>query len=164
MTRQARPSALRFAAVLFLKQSWSLAVPAFFVGVAVCLGLIFEAWGTLPVALGVFVHMSAGMLGSYVVHESGHFVALGFCGGVTAVSVESRLARISLRPEGELTPREAIGVAVAGPFGCLNVGAVLMALTPEFGLGWWYLAHVVFLAPCFGDGRALLAALRRLKA
>jgi hypothetical protein len=153
---------LRFGAALALRYSWILAVPALFVAVAVWLGLAFGTWGTLRLALGVMLHASVGMLGSYVIHECGHFAALGLCRGITAVSVETGVLRLSLRPHGEITPPQALAVALAGPLACLAAGSVLSAAVPQLGVAWWYIAHLVLLTPCCGDGRAVVCALRSM--
>jgi uncharacterized membrane protein YjjP (DUF1212 family) len=155
---------LRFGTALALRHSWILAAPALFVVTALWLGLIYGAWGTFPLALVMLLHASVGMLGSYVVHECGHFAALRRCRGIRAVSVEAHMFRLSLRPHGEITARQAFGVALAGPLACLVPGAMLWAAVPHLGLAWWYVAHLVLLAPCFGDGKAVVLAIRRLRA
>lgn len=153
---------LRFGANLFLRYSWVLAAPAAFAGTAVWLGVSYGVWGTVPLAWGIFVHASIGLLGSYIVHECGHFVALGLCRGVIAVRVEATLLRTSLKPEGEITAWESLVVALAGPLGCLILGAAAWSAIPQSGLAWWYVSHFALLAPCFGDGRAAIAAVRRI--
>jgi hypothetical protein len=154
---------LRFGAALALRYGWALAAPGAFVCVAMWLGLAYGAWGTLELALHVMLHASAGLLGSYVVHECGHFAALRLCRGITAVSVETRALRLSLKPHGEITPPEALAVALAGPLACFATGAVLWVAAPHLGVAWWYLAHLVLLAPCCGDGRAAVIARRRCR-
>src|SRR5579859_3587275 len=153
---------LRFAAVLFLRFGWALIVPTLFVALAAWLGLSYGSWTTLAIALGILLHTACGMLGSYVLHECAHLAALRLCPGVTAISTEIRFLRVSLRPVGELSAREALFVAVAGPLGCAVLGTALSIVLPQVGLGWWYLAHLIFLAPCFGDGRSAVVALGRM--
>lgn len=154
---------LRFGFALALRYGWVLAAPALFVGLAAWLGLAYGAWGTLQLALPVMLHASAGMLGSYVVHECGHFAALRRCRGITAVSVETRALRLSLKPRGAIAPAEALAVALAGPLACFVTGAVLWAAVPQLGVAWWYLAHLILLAPWCGDGQAAVTALRRIR-
>ncbi|WP_422933942.1 hypothetical protein [Sinomonas sp. P47F7] len=150
--------------MLFLRYSWVLAAPAAFGATAVCLGVFYGAWGVVPLAWGALLHASVGLLGSYVAHECGHFAALSLCRGVTTVKVEATLLRTSLKPEGEITARESLVLALAGPLGCLILGAAAWAAVPQSGVAWWYLAHLALLAPCFGDGRAVVAAVRRISA
>jgi hypothetical protein len=128
----------------------------------VWLGVVYHSWAALPLASSILLHAAFGLLGSYVVHECGHFVALGFCRDVSAISMKSSLLRLSLQPEGQLTALAALGVAVAGPLNAVVVGVGLCVLFPELGWGWWYLGHLVFLAPWFGDGRAAFVAAARL--
>ncbi len=144
---------LRFGVALFLRHIWVLTAPAAFLAVAVWLGVAYHSWSTVPLASLIMLHTAFGLLGSYVVHECGHFVGLGLCTHVSMVSVTSTPFRLSLNPAGQLTTRAALGVAVAGPLSAVLVGAGLWVLFPELGLGWWYLGHAAFLAPCFGDGR-----------
>ncbi|MDQ4501784.1 hypothetical protein [Sinomonas sp. ASV322] len=80
------------------------------------------------------------------------------------MSVEAIAFRVSLKPHGEITARQAIAVALAGPLACVVPGVVLWVAVPQLGLAWWYLAHIVLLLPCFGDGQAVVAAVRRLRA
>jgi hypothetical protein len=106
---------------------------------------------------GVFtMHLLAGLLGSFVVHETGHLLALGRCQSVSAVVVERRLLRISLQPRGELLVGEACAVAVSGPGASATVGGILVIFARDLGIHYWYLAHLLFLIPPFGDGIAIV--------
>lgn len=102
-----------------------------------------------------------GLVGSFTLHESAHVLALRRVRTVTRVAIERTAWRTSVIPEGTMTGREAAGVAAAGPLACVLAGLLLWLPDLDRALAWWYLAHLVFLAPCFGDGRALFGALRR---
>jgi hypothetical protein len=103
-----------------------------------------------------------GLVGSFVVHETAHLLALRRLRTVTEVRLERTLWRLSLRPIGPMTPGQVAGVALAGPGACVVVGIALALALPESSVRWWYLAHAVFLLPVFGDGRALLGAVLAL--
>lgn len=88
------------------------------------------------------------------VHEMGHLVALYVCRASSEISVVVSPLRVSLV---ELSPgnrRVQKLVAVAGP-----LSAALLSI-PAFMAGDCVLAaaygcHLLFLLPCFGDGRVL---------
>ncbi|WP_229052236.1 hypothetical protein [Aeromicrobium sp. Leaf350] len=100
-----------------------------------------------------------GLVGSFAVHESAHLLALRRVPTVTAVRLERTAWRLSLHPEGRMTRRHVVLVALAGPGACLGAGLTLAAAAPESSLRWWFAAHAVFLVPPFGDGRAVLRAI-----
>lgn len=95
-----------------------------------------------------------GLIGSFLLHELGHALVLLRIAGVTRVRLEVSLLRISLVPEGSLTRAESLLTALSGPVVTALVGAGLVA--SGSGLGWWYVMHLAFLLPPFGDGEALL--------
>ncbi|SDQ72467.1 hypothetical protein [Quadrisphaera sp. DSM 44207] len=112
------------------------------------------AWSFLQVAV-------VGLVGSFAVHESAHVLVLRRIGTVTHLAVERTTWRTSIECHGMLSPRQVVGVAVAGPSACLAVGVILWISGVGPSLVWWYLAHGVFLLPCFGDGRNLIRGLRQ---
>ncbi|MEG9224955.1 hypothetical protein [Aeromicrobium sp. Sec7.5] len=117
-----------------------------------------------PVPAQMFGRLTAvvilGLLGSFVVHELAHLLALRRIASVDQVWLERTGWRISLHPCGLMSPRQIAAVAVAGPGACVLVGLGLGVLLPGSTLRWWYLAHVLALVPPLGDGRALVTAAR----
>lgn len=112
------------------------------------------AWSLLkPAALG--------LVASFVLHEAAHVVLLRRIPTVTRVVVTRTAWRTSVIPEGPMTPRQTARVAVAGPASCVLVGVLLLTSGVDRALSWWYLAHALFLLPCFGDGRTLLHTARQ---
>lgn len=101
-----------------------------------------------------------GMVAAFALHESAHVVVLKRIRTVTHIAIERTALRTSVVPEGTLTARQAAAVALAGPCACVAVGAALWLSGLDRSLSWWYLAHIVFLLPFFGDGRALWHCLR----
>ena len=125
--------------------------------------LLAAAWGLQAPWLGgmaawLVVAAFGLLVAPFWCHEMGHLVALLLCRGVHSVDVQATAWRVSLQPCGELTRAQAALVALAGPGTSILVGAVLLLLGHHV-TGAVFLAHVVFLLPCFGDGRALRAAL-----
>ena len=117
-----------------------------------------------PVPAQMFRRLTAvtviGLVGSFVLHELAHLVALRRIASVDEVRLERTAWRFSLHPRGRMSPRQVAGVAVAGPAACLLVGLGLWALVPGSTLHWWYIAHLVALVPPLGDGRAVVTAFR----
>ncbi len=101
-----------------------------------------------------------GLMGSFVVHELAHLVAMRRMPSVREVWLERTPWRLSLHPRGQMTPRQVAGVAVAGPGACTLLGLALWTVVPGTALHWWYLGHLVALVPPLGDGRALVTAIR----
>ena len=102
-----------------------------------------------------------GLAGAFAVHEVAHVAVLRRCGGVSGVVMTATPWRFSLEPRGVITHRQVAAVAVAGPAAATGVGLVLWVGLPQAALHWWFIAHLVFLLPIFGDGRSLVLALRR---
>ncbi|MDO5634591.1 MAG: hypothetical protein Q4G34_06945 [Micrococcus sp.] len=110
----------------------------------------------------LLLHLVLGLLGSFVVHELGHVVALRWWApGVERIRLDASWTRVSITPVGVLTSGQAIASALAGPGLCVLVGTVIALASPLWGIQVWYLLHAVFVLPCFGDGRAILTVLRR---
>ncbi|MEV0262805.1 hypothetical protein AB0I49_15890 [Streptomyces sp. NPDC050617] len=112
------------------------------------------AWqlSTKPAALG--------LAASFALHESAHVAALRRIATVTHITLERTAWRTSLIPRGEMTARQTATVAAAGPLACAATGALLWFSGLDRPLSYWYAAHVVFLLPPFGDGRALWRSVR----
>ncbi len=138
-----------------------LVCAAMSVAAGVAVWLTTGSAGVLDVAGMLAVHAVAGLLGSFVVHEASHAIALGRCSHVHGIGVERRLLRISVLPRGELTLPEVRAVAVAGPGASALAGLLLAVTVPWLGLQYWYFAHLVFLLPPFGDGMALVRSVPR---
>ncbi|GAA2136014.1 hypothetical protein [Glycomyces algeriensis] len=105
-----------------------------------------------------------GLVASFALHESAHAAVLKTRPGITAITVEATAWRISLIPEGTLTRGENALVALAGPLACAAVGAGLWLTGIDRLLAWWYLLHLAFLLPVFGDGQALWRSFRGARA
>ena len=114
----------------------------------------------LRAAMHLEVLAAVGLAGAFAVHEAAHAVVLRHCSGVSHLVVSRTAWRFSLEPRGSLTPGQAVGVALAGPSAAAAVGLGLWVGTPHLALHWWFLAHLVFLLPVFGDGRSLLIGVR----
>ncbi|MER5888021.1 hypothetical protein ABT160_29740 [Streptomyces sp. NPDC001941] len=99
-----------------------------------------------------------GLVASFALHESAHAWALGRMPGITGITLERTAWRTSVVPHGTMSARQSAAVALAGPVACAAVGAALWLPDLDRPLSWWYLAHLAFLLPCFGDGRALWRA------
>ncbi len=112
------------------------------------------AWVLLakPATLGLFV--------PFTLHECAHAFLIRRIDTVSHISIERTTWRTSVVPEGSMSPRQAGVVALAGPSACVAVGCPLWLL--DRSLAWWYLAHIAFLLPVFGDGRAILFCLRSM--
>jgi hypothetical protein len=119
--------------------------------------------GSLTLAWDFTLLILVGLIGSFALHESAHVLLLKRVPGVTHIALERTMWRFSVRPMGSLSPGELARVAVAGPVSCVAVGAILLVVSPSMSLGWFYLAHGVFLLPFFGDGRNLVTALGLLQ-
>ncbi|MFJ4223904.1 hypothetical protein [Microbacterium sp. NPDC089695] len=124
------------------------------------LGMAMGQSAIVSSAVTVAVHYAAGVWASFVVHELGHLVALSRSRGVTALTLERGIWRLSISPHGDLRPAETLTAAVAGPGICVIVGAALWVGAADLHLHGWYIAHAVFLLPAFGDGRAAVTASR----
>lgn len=106
---------------------------------------------------------AVGLAGAFALHEAAHVVALGRCAGVTHLVVTVTAWRFSLEPRGTITPGQMVVVALSGPGAAAVAGAVLWLVAPGVALHWWFLAHLGFLLPVFGDGRSLVLGLRCLR-
>ena len=105
---------------------------------------------------------AVGLAGGFAVHEVAHVAVLRRCAGVSHLVVSSTWWRFSLEPRGSITAAQVVGVALAGPGAAAAVGLVLWAALPGAGLHGWFLVHLVFLLPVFGDGRSLVLGVREL--
>lgn len=101
-----------------------------------------------------------GVVGSVVVHEWGHVVALRRVSTVTHVRLERTAWRTSVIPVGVISGGAAAAVALAGPGVCVVLAALLLLLRPASPVGWCFAVHGAFLLPVFGDGRALARVMR----
>ncbi|MFG2194423.1 hypothetical protein [Streptomyces sp. NPDC048639] len=138
-------------------QVWPLLA---FAGVLLAAALVWMARSGDPVpaslAWVLLVKPAAlGLVAPFALHESAHVLVLKRIRTVTHIAIERTALRTSVVPEGTMTARQTAVVALSGPFACVAVGALLWLSGLDRSLAWWYLAHIVFLLPFFGDGRAL---------
>lgn len=107
------------------------------------------------------LHFTGGLLGSYVLHEAAHGLALVMVrSGVRGIEIDATAWRFSLTPVGTLTGAQVVAVALAGPLSTVAASLLLSATLPATGVEYWYMGHAVFLLPLFADGRAVLSGLR----
>ncbi|GAA2633727.1 hypothetical protein [Streptomyces vastus] len=143
-------------------QVWPLLA---FAGVLLAVALAWRARSGDPVpaemAWIVLVKPATlGLVAPFALHESAHALVLKRIRTVTHITIERTAWRTSVIPEGAMTARQTAVVALAGPSACIAVGALLWLPGLDRTLAWWYLAHIVFLLPFFGDGRALWHSFR----
>ncbi|MCZ4122370.1 hypothetical protein [Streptomyces sp. H39-S7] len=143
-------------------QVWPLLA---FVGVLLAAALVWFALSGDRVLAGLtwallFKPAALGLVASFALHESAHVIVLKRVRTVTHIAVERTMWRTSVIPEGNMTARQTRVVALAGPSACVIVGAFLLLSGLDRSLAWWHLAHIAFLLPVFGDGRALWRSFR----
>lgn len=134
-----------------------------FAGVSVAAGVLGIMTGQTALVAGTAVlasHYVCGLCGSFALHELGHLIVLRRCTGVTDLTLERTLWRISVSAHGRIRGRDMLVAAVAGPGGCIAIGLALLLTCPQLLLHAWFLAHAVFLLPLFADGRAAIAGIR----
>ncbi|MCC2274911.1 hypothetical protein LKL35_05600 [Streptomyces sp. ET3-23] len=102
-----------------------------------------------------------GLVASFALHESAHVLVLKRIGTVTHITIERTAWRTSVIPHGTMTAPQTALVALAGPAACVAVGALLWLSGLDRTLSWWYLAHIAFLLPLFGDGQVLWHSIRK---
>ncbi|MGR8012315.1 hypothetical protein [Streptomyces hypolithicus] len=143
-------------------QVWPLLA---FAGVLLAVALVWMARSGDPVPASLAWVLlvkpaGLGLVASFALHESAHVLVLKRIRTVTHIAIERTAWRTSVIPEGTMTARQTAVVALAGPSACVGVGALLWLSGLDRYLAWWYLAHIVFLLPFFGDGRALWHSFR----
>ena len=52
-------------------------------------------------------------------------------------------------------------VGLSGPLADASLGFALWCVMPGSGLHFWFIGHLVFVLPLFGDGRAIVSGARR---
>lgn len=162
------PATYRPSDLLAARVAWTVAAAVWpllaFFGLLLVAALAWFAYSGDPgLALLALLFCKAavlGLVGSFAVHEAAHAAVLARSPGVTGITVERTGWRVSLIPEGTLTRARNAAVALSGPLTCGAIGAILYLTGLDRGLAWWYMLHLVFLLPLFGDGRALLLSLR----
>ncbi|WP_405598161.1 hypothetical protein OG741_15480 [Streptomyces sp. NBC_01410] len=143
-------------------QVWPLLA---FAGVLLAMALVWMARSGDPVpaemAWVLLVKPATlGLVAPFALHESAHALVLKRIRTVTHIAIERTAWRTSVIPEGTMSAWQTAVVALAGPSACIAVGALLWLPDLDRSLAWWYLAHIVFLLPFFGDGRALWHSFR----
>ncbi|MER7446870.1 hypothetical protein [Microbacterium sp. NPDC097977] len=127
------------------------------VAATTALAAVTEQTGIADAVAALAVQYVLGLCCSFGLHELGHLFVLSRAEGVTAITLERTLWRLSVSAHGRISGRDAVLAALAGPGICVAVGAALLLLAPQSHLHLWYLAHAVFLVPVFGDGRTVLS-------
>ncbi|MGW3508225.1 hypothetical protein [Streptomyces sp. NPDC000994] len=142
-------------------QVWPLLV---FLGLfqAAALAYLARSGDSVPAEMAwtLFKPSALGLVASFALHEAAHVIILKRIHTVTHIAISRTAWRTSVIPEGTMTAHQMAGVALAGPFSCVIVGALLWLSGLDDFLAWWYIAHVVFLMPFFGDGRTLHHSIR----
>ncbi|MFI7357542.1 hypothetical protein ACIBTP_26915 [Streptomyces avidinii] len=156
-TRLAADLKVRTVAWAVAAQVWPLLA---FAGVLLATALVWMARSGDPVPVSLawvlLVKPAAlGLVAGFALHESAHVLVLKRIRTVTHIAIERTAWRTSVIPEGTMTARQTAVVALAGPSACVAVGGLLWLSGLDRSLAWWYLAHIMFLLPFFGDGRAL---------
>lgn len=112
--------------------------------------------------MGVWLALHFGcLLAGFVIHELGHAVTARICPGVVDLHVSVNIFRFSLSPVGTLFGWQVALISLVGPFSSCLAGALLLLTAPGLSVHYWFLLHLVFLAPAFGDGRSLIVGLRK---
>ncbi|WP_433794752.1 hypothetical protein [Actinoplanes sp. CA-252034] len=148
----------RVARRVLIGFSWALVPVAVMLAAGATHRLVSGESGLLTLSWLLVAHVVGGATGSYLLHESGHVLVLSGCSGVHDIEVRSGLLRFSVVPHGSITRAEGILTALAGPGLCALAGLALLAAGSP--VTWWYLAHLIFLLPVFGDGRSIVRAIR----
>lgn len=138
-------------------QVWPLLA---FAGVLMAMALVWMARSGDPVPaetawILLVKPATLGLVAPFALHESAHALVLRRIRTLTHITIERTPWRTSVIPEGTMTARQTAEVALAGPAACVAVGTLLWLPGLDRSLAWWYLAHILFLLPFFGDGRAL---------
>ena len=121
------------------------------------LAAVTEQTGIADAVAALAAHYVLGLCCSFGLHELGHLFVLSRARGITAITLERTLWRLSVSAHGRISGRAALLAALAGPGSCVVAGIALLMLIPQSHLHLWYLAHAVFLVPVFGDGRTVLS-------
>ncbi|MEU2873342.1 hypothetical protein ABZ769_29775 [Streptomyces olivoreticuli] len=162
-TRPAADLKVRAVAWAVAAQVWPLLA---FAGVLLAVALAWMVRSGDPVSASMAWMLLAkpaalGLVAPFALHESAHVLVLKRIRTVTHIAIERTAWRTSVIPQGTMTARQTAAVALAGPSACVAVGALLWLSGLDRPLSWWYLAHVVFLLPLFGDGQALWCSFRK---
>ncbi|WKK26999.1 hypothetical protein QZH56_16240 [Streptomyces olivoreticuli] len=162
-TRPAADLKVRVVVCAVATQVWPLLA---FAGALLAAALFWMARSGDPVPASMAWALLAkpaalGLVASFALHESAHVLVLKRIRTVTHIAIERTAWRTSVIPQGTMTARQTATVALAGPSVCVAVGTLLWLSGLDRPLSWWYLAHVVFLLPLFGDGQALWRSFRK---
>ena len=101
-----------------------------------------------------------GLILPYTLHEYFHAKLLLWF--KVAIKIEQTVWRVSIIAVTQLSALPAILVALAGPLGVALIGLLLRAVTLTIHgiklnfLAYFYLSHLMFLLPFFGDGQVVL--------
>ncbi|WP_216387108.1 hypothetical protein [Arcanobacterium phocae] len=106
-------------------------------------------------------HLVCGIVLGFLVHEIAHVVFICLTmNELMRIELEFNLFRFSVRGIGSSTGRGIFATALSGPIVAVVFGFILSIVFPDSGLLGWYVLHLLFLLPIFGDGRALVFGVR----
>lgn len=147
------------AAWLVVQQVWWLLALGGFAVLASALWWFLTGDTGLPsVAGGATLFIIVAIVLPFAIHEFGHGVAIKYVRGVEYIELSRTLFRTSVTVHGAISPNMAMLISLMGPLPCALIGAVLWSIGyPVVAV--FYLGHLLFLIPPFGDGQQLLRGL-----
>ncbi len=104
--------------------------------------------------------LTSSVLASYLAHELAHLAALARAPGVSTIRLAFAFHRLSVEARGSIPPQWRIVAAASGPLIGASVAGFLSVMFGQPVLGAVGLLHAAMLLPLFGDGRALVGAVR----
>lgn len=139
---------------------WPLLIISILAITCLVLGIISNDTVLIHVVLLLLTHTLVGCLASYWVHEAAHAYVMRLFKSIEDVYLTAGAFRLSLTPTGSLLGWQVAVIALAGPCAAAAVGGVLKLILDDSALYLWYLLHLLFLLPMFGDGKSLIIGLR----
>ncbi|MDO4666021.1 MAG: hypothetical protein Q4A71_07490 [Actinomycetaceae bacterium] len=76
------------------------------------------------------------------------------------IYIESSFVRFSIRVVGSSTGRGIFFTAIGAPVTVAAFGMIMNIWFPNFDLLGWYIFHLIYLLPFFGDGKAMIFGIR----
>ncbi|WP_374010150.1 hypothetical protein [Leifsonia sp. LS-T14] len=157
-----RRAPARVALAVLRHSGWFVAIVVAIAGGLLLCAVTASDVNLAGLAGGFTLHALVGLVGSFALHEAAHTGALRRAApGIRSITLTLTGLRMSLTPAGTIVGKQIAFVALMGPLLTAAAGAVLWATVPDLRLHLWFIGHVVFLAPCFGDGRAIITGARR---
>lgn len=106
-------------------------------------------------------HLYCGLITGFLVHEITHALLISITmRDLKQLQIESTFMRFSIQAVGSSTGRGVFLTALSGPMAVVTFGVFIYFVFPNSGLLGWYVVHLFFLFPFFGDGRAIIFGLR----